>query len=106
MTSPLDSFWAGYELTLARIRAEKPATLAEIAKILNAFQEPQAGAAFFGNNADDQLALALADAGWVVGYLEGDYLWEAGNPASGEWIHYVEGDLYEGRYSPPPQYVP
>jgi hypothetical protein len=96
----LDAFWAGYRLTLERVRVEKPETLEALAGILNAFQAPQAGRAFFGNNADDQLALAVADAGWTVHYVEGDYVWEAGHPISGEYIHYVEGDLYEGRWMP------
>jgi hypothetical protein len=94
----LDAFWAGYRLTLERVRVERPVTLDHLATILNAFQAPQAGRAFFGNNADDQLGDAVADAGWVVHYVEGDYVWEAGHPASGEWIHYIEGDVYEGRH--------
>ncbi|MBO0813829.1 MAG: hypothetical protein J2P30_01545 [Actinobacteria bacterium] len=101
----LDGFWAGYDATLARVRAEKPATLEDLAGILNAFQPPSAGAAFFGNNADDQLALALRDAGWYVHWLEGDYLWEAHRPGPGGstvWIHYVEGDVYGGPYRAAP----
>lgn len=101
----LDSFWAGYDATLARVRAERPATLAELAAILNEFQPPSAGVAFFGNNADDRLSAALADAGWYVHYLEGDYLWEAHRPGADgatEWLHYVEGDVYAGPYRAAP----
>jgi hypothetical protein len=96
----LDSFWAGYDATLRRVRNERPATLPALAAILNDFQAPSAGVAFFGNNADDQLSLALSSAGWEVGFIEGDYLWEALGPGGG-WIHYVEGDVYEGRWRAP-----
>jgi hypothetical protein len=94
----LDGFWAGYDRTLARVRAERPATVDAVAVILNDFQPPSAGVAFFGNNADDTLAMALADAGWDVEYLGADYLWQAQNRATREWLHDVEGDVYPGRY--------
>jgi hypothetical protein len=92
----LNSFWAGYDATLARVRAEKPDNLKALAAILNAFQPPSSGVAFFGNNADDQLSLALRDAGWDVQFIEGDYLWDAYSKSGDEWIHCVEGDLYAG----------
>jgi hypothetical protein len=94
----LQDFWTGYDKTLARVRAEKPSTVKAVAAILNEFQPPSCGIAFFGNNADDQLSLALRDAGWDLHFLERDYLWEARHPGSGETLHYVEGDVYEGRY--------
>lgn len=96
--SSLDSFWAGYDATLARIRAERPATVDAVVTILNDFQPPSAGIAFFGNNADDRLSDALLDAGWDVDFIERDYLWEAHNRRSGEDLHYVEGDVYRGGY--------
>lgn len=92
----LEDFWDGYDRTLGRIREQRPATLAALTEILNAFQPPSSGVAFFGNNADDELSLALMDAGWSVQFIEGDYLWEAYNPGSGETLHYVEGDVYPG----------
>lgn len=94
----LDQFWAGYESTLRRIIAERPATVDALVAILNAFQQPSAGLAFFGNNADTHLSDALDAAGWSVSFIEGDYLWEAQHGASGEVIHYVEGDVYRGDY--------
>lgn len=97
----LDDFWAGYDATLARIRAERPSTVDGVAAILNEFQSPSAGVAFFGNNADDRLSDALADAGWQLRFLEQDYLWEARHPGSGEWLHYVEGDVYPGPWTEP-----
>lgn len=96
----LDEFWVGYDWTLTRIRTEKPATVSDLRVILNDFQRPSSGVAFFGNNADDHLSYALCDAGWEVRYLSHDYLWEARHPASGEELHYVEGDVYPGRYRP------
>jgi hypothetical protein len=95
----LDSFWAGYDATLAKVRAERPTSVSAVAAILNEFQRPSVGVAFFGNNADDQLSLALRDAGWDVIYIEGDYVWEAHQPVSGAWLHNVEGDVYAGRYA-------
>ena len=91
-------FWAGYAATLARVRYEQPSTADGLAAILNRFQAPSAGTAFFGNNADDQLCDALADAGWDLRFLERDYLWEARHPGTGERLHYVEGDVYPGPY--------
>lgn len=96
----LENFWEGYDATLARVRAERPQTLPALAEILNAFQPPSAGVAFFGNNADDVLAAALHDAGWQIFYIEDGYLWD-GCSKDGEWIHYVEGDIYPGRWQPP-----
>jgi hypothetical protein len=97
----LSAFWKGYDATLARVRDERPATLEALAVILNAFQAPSSGTCFFGNNADDHLSDALGGAGWHVFFIEGDYLWEAHHPGSDEWIHYVEGDVYPGRYRAP-----
>jgi hypothetical protein len=91
-------FWAGYDATLARVRADRPSTADGVSAILNRFQAPSAGAAFFGNNADDRLSDALADAGWQVRFLERDYLWEARHPGTGERLHCVEGDVYPGPY--------
>lgn len=98
----LDAFWRGYELTLHRVRLERPATVEQLAAILNDFQPPSAGVAFFGNNADEHLSDALAEAGWCVHYIEGDYLWEAHHDGGGQ-IHYVEGDVYPGPYRTPPE---
>jgi hypothetical protein len=97
----LTSFWLQYDATLARVREERPDTLAALAEILNAFQPPSAGVAFFGNNADDRLNDALRDAGWDVQFIEGDYLWDAFNPVTREWIHSVEGDIYPGTWKMP-----
>lgn len=94
--SALDAFWAAYDATLKRIRMGRPATVDAVAAILNDFQEPSAGIAFFGNNADDTLADALADAGWELRF-KADYLWEARHPGSDQWLHYIEGDVYRGR---------
>jgi hypothetical protein len=91
-------FWAGYRATLARVRAERPSTVDGLAAILNRFQAPSAGLAFFGNNADDRLCDALVGAGWDLRFIERDYLWEARHPGSGERLHYAEGDVYPGPY--------
>jgi hypothetical protein len=91
-------FWSGYAATLARVRAERPSTVDGVAAILSCFQAPSAGIAFFGNNADDQLSDALADAGWQLQFLERDYLWEARHPGTGERLHCIEGDVYPGPY--------
>jgi len=97
----LDAFWAGYDATLARVRELRPRTLDDLAVILNAFQPPSAGVAFFGNNADDTLDAALSDVGWDLHY-QASYLWDAKAPGDdGEWIHYVEGDVYAGRWQAP-----
>jgi hypothetical protein len=91
-------FWSGYDATLARVRADRPSTADGVAAILNRFQAPSAGVAFFGNNAGDRLSDALADAGWELRFLERDYLWEARHPGTGERLHCVEGDVYPGPY--------
>jgi hypothetical protein len=91
----LDDFWKGYDATLARVRAEKPATVTDLAAILNDFESPSAGIAFFGNNADDRLSDALSDAGWRIEFIEFDYLWTAQHLVTGERLRYIEGDVYQ-----------
>lgn len=98
----LADFWRGYDATLARVRMGRPATTAAVVALLNDFQRPSAGIAFFGNNADDRLSEALADAGWDVQFIEGDYVWEARHPHSGAVLHSVEGDVYDGPWAAPP----
>jgi hypothetical protein len=94
----LTTYWAKYAETLARIRAEKPTDLKSLKTILDAFEAPSSGAAFFPGGADDTLADALEDAGWRVQYVEADYLWNAKSP-TGAYIHYLEGDVYAGRFN-------
>ena len=94
----LTAYWAKYDATLARVRAEKPDTLAKLKVILDDFEPPSSGVAFFPGGADDTLAEAMDDAGWDVNWIEGDYLWDASNRHSKEAISHVEGDLYAGFY--------
>ena len=99
----LDLYWRRYDETLALIRAERPATFAALKLILDRFEPPSSGDAFFPGGADDTLADAIMDAGWSLAFEEGDYLWTATHPYSGAVIHHVEGDLYclmEGRVAP------
>lgn len=96
----LSEFWEGYDRTLKRIGDEEPQTLAAVAAILNDFQPPSAGVAFFGNNGDEHLSVALMGVGWDVRFIEHDYLWEATSPI-GDTLHYVEGDIYPGLYRAP-----
>jgi hypothetical protein len=91
----LANYWAQYGATLERVRTEKPHTLLELKAILDSFEPPSSGVAFFPGGADDTLADALSDAGWAIHYIEADYLWEARSPTS-QYIHHVEGDLYDG----------
>jgi hypothetical protein len=87
-------FWDGWDATLDRIRTEKPQTaVGAVAAILNAFGPPSSGVAF----AHDKLPAALEAAGWDTWPVEGDYVWQARSGA-GEWLHYVEGDVYPGRH--------
>lgn len=96
----LDAYWAQYDHTLATIRAERPSTFAGVKLILDRFEPPSSGDAFFPGGADDDLADALADAGWSIKLEEGTYLYTAVHPISGAVLQHVEGDLYclkEGR---------
>lgn len=96
----LDLYWQAYDRTLATIRAERPATFAGLKLILDRFERPSSGDAFFPGGADDTLADALMSAGWSVDFEDGDYLYTAVHPDSGAVIHYVEGDIHclmEGR---------
>ncbi|KXZ61392.1 hypothetical protein Mlaev_00651 [Microbacterium laevaniformans] len=90
----LDLYWQQYDRTLATIRAERPSTFAGLKLILDRFEPPSSGEAFFPGGADDTLALALMEAGWSVDFEEGDYLYTAVHPESGAVVHHVEGDLY------------
>lgn len=94
MPPNLDQYWQNYDRTLATIRAERPSTFAGLKLILDRFEPPSSGDAFFPGGADDTLALALMSAGWSVDFEEGDYLYTAVHPKSGAVIQHVEGDLY------------
>lgn len=96
----LDLYWQAYDRTLASIRAEKPTTAAGLKLILDRFEPPSSADMFFPGGADDDLADALADAGWSIKFEEGTYLYTAVHPYSGAVVQHVEGDVYillEGR---------
>lgn len=95
----INDYWDKYDKTLVRVRVEKPKDLTELKAILDDFEPPSSGAAFFPGGADDTLGEALEDAGWGLVWLEGDYLWQARSP-SGAVIHHVEGDVYPGPWVP------
>ena len=90
----LDRYWKAYDHTLATIRAEKPSTFAGVKLILDRFEPPSSGQAFFPGGADDDLADALSDAGWSIKFEDGDYMYTAVNPMSGAILQHVEGDIY------------
>lgn len=90
------AYWAAYDATLARIRAERPATFAAVKAILDSFEPPSSGDAFFPGGADDTLADALYDAGWHIEHIEADYFYVATNLTTRERLTYIEGDVYEG----------
>ncbi|MGN6325793.1 hypothetical protein [Pseudolysinimonas sp.] len=89
----LNGFWAHIDDQLRRIREEKPDTFEKLKEVLD---PPSSGDAFFaGSGGDDQLGDAMSDAGWMVHWQEGDYLWVAHHPITGAQIEYVEGDVYD-----------
>ncbi|MWB98313.1 hypothetical protein [Agromyces seonyuensis] len=92
----LRAYWAAYDATLARIRAEKPDTFTALKAILDAFEPPSSGQAFFPDGADDTLADALEEAGWDVNFRDGTYVYYAVHFATHASLAFVEGDLYEG----------
>jgi hypothetical protein len=91
----MDTYWDAYDAQMARIRDERPADVAALFAILGGKAEASAGQAFAIEGGS--LMAALEAAGWDVWPIERDYLWEARTPGGGDWIHYVEGDLYQGR---------
>lgn len=91
----LDRYWTAYDRTLARVRQEKPDTFATLKTILDAFEPPSSGDAFFPGGADDDLADALHDAGWEIRFSEGTYVYTARHPRTGAKLQHVEGDLYD-----------
>lgn len=100
--SSLDGYWARYDHTLTTLRAERPSTFAGVKTILDRFEAPSSGDAFFPGGADDDLASALADAGWTIRFGEGDYVWTGRHPQSGAVLQYVEGDVYCLKEAPHP----
>jgi len=62
--------------------------------ILDRFELPSSGHAFFPGGTDDTLADALMDAGWSIYFDEGDYVYAAAHPVSGAVFQHVEDDLY------------
>jgi hypothetical protein len=89
----LDGYWQACDAICAQVRDERPRDFAALLRILNAGFQPSSGAAFFPT--DEPLPGALEAAGWEV-HFAASYLWEARSPA-GDWMHYVEGDIYAGR---------
>lgn len=93
--SALDGYWSAYDATLARVRVEKPDTFAALKAILDSFQPPSSGDAFFPGGADDDLASALRDAGWELRFFGAGYVYSAKHPTTSAKLHYIEGDLYD-----------
>ncbi|WP_448232584.1 hypothetical protein [Microbacterium lacticum] len=91
----LSAYWAAYDATLARVRNEKPDTFAALKAILDSFEPPSSGDAFFPGGADDDLADALHDAGWELRFSEGTYVYRAKHPTTGAALEHIEGDLYD-----------
>lgn len=91
----MKQYWDAYDRTLARIIEEKPQTVDEVKMILDTFEPPSSGLAFFPGGADETLADALYRAGWSIDYREGDYVW-VGTSRTREQLTYVEGDVYRG----------
>ncbi|MEQ6896269.1 hypothetical protein [Microbacterium sp. KR10-403] len=91
----MDAYWKKYDRTLKRIESEKPQTFDGLKAILDEFEPPSSGDAFFPGGADETLGESLRAAGWHIEYREGDYLW-LGTSKTGEVISHVEGDLYRG----------
>lgn len=94
MSAQMDAYWRMYDHTLATIRTEMPSTFAGLKLILDRFQPPSSGDAFFPDGGDDDLASALHDAGWMIRLQEGTYLYKATHFRTGAKLQYVEGDLY------------
>jgi hypothetical protein len=92
----LDAYWGAYEATLARIRSEKPDTFAALKAVLDSFEPPSSGDAFFPDGADDTLAEALEDAGWHIHFAEATYVYYAQHSTTNARLTYVEGDIYAG----------
>ncbi|GLI28493.1 hypothetical protein ARHIZOSPH14_27350 [Agromyces rhizosphaerae] len=91
----LSAYWAASDATLARVREEKPDTFAALKAILDSFEPPSSGDAFFPGGADDGLADALHDAGWEIRFVGGSYVYIARHRRTGAKLHHVEGDLYD-----------
>jgi len=95
------TFWQLVKDGLAAIEATKPTTFDGVRDILNAHadgyhHQPSTNpdAAFFpGGGGEDTLRDALRAAGWRVLWSEASYHYVAHHPVSGDWLHYVEGDV-------------
>lgn len=94
MVGAMKAYRDRYDRTLARIVEEKPQTVDEVKAILDQFEPPSSGLAFFPGGADETLADAMHHAGWSIDFREGDYVW-VGRCGS-EILTYVEGDIYRG----------
>ena len=94
------AYWDAYDRTLARIIDEKPQSMDDLKKILDEFEPPSSGEAFFPGGADEILADALHRAGWLISYREGTCVW-VGASATGEKASHIEGDLFRVRVTPP-----
>ena len=101
MSSP--DFWPEYGAALARVRDEQPDTFPALKAILDGFQPPSSGDAFFPGGGDDTLADALRDAGWTLKFFGDAFVYKAKYPTTGACLHYIEGDLYDRTRVPQPE---
>lgn len=89
----LDKYWKKYDETKALIVDRKPQNFADLKTILDAFQPPSSGHAFWPNGDGTHLVDELTHAGWHVIKWHEEFHYVIQAP-SGQRVEYVEGDLY------------
>jgi hypothetical protein len=95
-----DDFWRGIDIQIEKLRFARSA--AEVVRICPASPGMSSGDGFFAGGGGDVLPdEPLRDAGWVMVWEEAPYFWAMRSPA-GDFIEYVEGDLYVHTTMPKP----
>lgn len=89
----VDDFWAAVGAQLDLIETERPHTFAAVATILGSSEDH---AFFAGSGGDRTLFASLRIAGWALVWAEASYHYVAQHIISGEFLTYVEGDVYPG----------
>lgn len=92
----LKDFWERIDESLDRIAVEGK-TVEDVIRILNEYDSPSSGDAFFGGSGGDrQLLDALLDAGWRPVWVEAEYYFAVKEPHSDAGLTYIEGDVERG----------
>lgn len=101
MSRTQDPFWVNVDAQLDHIEESRPSTAQQVIDVMNLYERPSSGQAFFAGSGGDRTLLgSLSKAGWFVYKIEAIYYWVAQHPDTKDLVTYIEGDVYIGDHMP------